>query len=459
MNLPQFVPSDYCLRCRGCCVFTSAPVDWRARLTVEEEIALEKRSPGCSFGGILRALPVSESRLACVFLDSADHHCRVYSQRPLECAAYPFLLSVEDEEIRLYAHLACPFVREHQQDACFTEHALALTRHLQDESSPTEMKAAANSFPDYSRFADELLLCGKIPLTGTPRHWLAQKEYLRGWFKRRDPRLSASSFVNLFAWSGVFDLKTEEAEDNLLVLARQGACEFLLCPPLGVSISPKAVDRAFSLMKGGAARVEAVASVDLAYFDDNRYRANLQGEEYYYETRKIVDLTGSAFASKRGDINYCEKVFKPVFRSYVPQDAAACHEIFDRWLDRRRSSYEDEVYRAMLVENRSVHRRMIRHAGEIGLTGRVVEVAGKVAGYTFGYPLNEQAFCVALEITDPSVKGLAAYIFRSFCADNEVKGFRYINAMDDFGMPAVAKAKRSWRPVFLEKVYSVCLKP
>jgi hypothetical protein len=144
---------------------------------------------------------------------------------------------------------------------------------------------------------------------------------------------------------------------------------------------------------------------------------------------------------------------------FVPSDAHACGDLFDRWLDKRRASYEDDIYRAMLVENRPVHRRMIDNAAALGVTGRVVEVNGVLVGYTFGYPLNNETFCVALEVTEPGLKGLAAFIFREFCADADLGPFKFINAMDDFGMPGVAKAKRSWRPVFMENVYSICLKP
>ena len=86
---------------------------------------------------------------------------------------------------------------------------------------------------------------------------------------------------------------------------------------------------------------------------------------------------------------------------------------------------------------------------------RVVTIDDRIAGYTFGYPVNDDVFCDLLEVADPDVPGLAAFLFREFCADEAVRSFRFINAMDTFGMPNVAQAKLSYRPSFLEPVYAV----
>ena len=37
-------------------------------------------------------------------------------------------------------------------------------------------------------------------------------------------------------------------------------------------------------------------------------------------------------------------------------------------------------------------------------------------------------------------------MFKSFCADQELKDFSRINTMDDFAMPNVARAKQAYHP-------------
>jgi len=119
--------------------------------------------------------------------------------------------------------------------------------------------------------------------------------------------------------------------------------------------------------------------------------------------------------------------------------------------------YDDEVYRSMLSENRAVHASVFLHADALGLIGRVAVIDGKVKAYTFGYPLSEDMFCVFLEVADPAVPGLASFIFREFAQDAALKEFGHINAMDDFGMPQVAAAKRHWHPTALQPVYTVSM--
>jgi hypothetical protein len=61
--------------------------------------------------------------------------------------------------------------------------------------------------------------------------------------------------------------------------------------------------------------------------------------------------------------------------------------------------------------------------------------------------LNHDTFCILYEITDLSVKGLAQFIFREF--SRELKGYRYLNIMDDSGLENLKQVKLSYKPVRL----------
>jgi uncharacterized protein len=101
----------------------------------------------------------------------------------------------------------------------------------------------------------------------------------------------------------------------------------------------------------------------------------------------------------------------------------------------------------MLQDAASVHRRALSDGEGLGLIGRVVEVEGALAGYSFGYPLNRETFCIALEVADREKKGAAAYLFRAFCRSLAgLDGLQWINAMDDSGLPDLRRTKASYRP-------------
>ena len=90
-------------------------------------------------------------------------------------------------------------------------------------------------------------------------------------------------------------------------------------------------------------------------------------------------------------------------------------------------------------------------AGALGIQGLVCEVGGRVRGFTLGYPLDADSFCVLFEVADRDIKGLGQAMFQRFCASLE--GQRYINCMDDSGLENLARVKASYRPSRLEPSY------
>jgi len=278
----------------------------------------------------------------------------------------------------------------------------------------------------------------------------------------RGPRpLSCHHFSSLFAWKDFFEFSFEVIDDRLCVFAGQDGESFLYLPPLGGELDASTVKACFGRMgKSRIARVENISENQLPVFKDLGYNAYLKAHEYLYRRKDLEDLAGHAYKSKRHDIHVFDKQYpQAVFRAYAPQDLKGCLSLYSRWAADRKARGENiaepDVYRAMLDDNARVHKLLIEHARELELIGRVVEVDGVIAGYTFGYPLDTKTFCVLLEVTDLDKTGLAAYIFNRFCADEAVRGFELINTMDDFGMPNVARTKKSYHPCQLLPVYTV----
>ena len=107
----------------------------------------------------------------------------------------------------------------------------------------------------------------------------------------------------------------------------------------------------------------------------------------------------------------------------------------------------------MLEDNYHTNRLVMSYCRELGLVGRIVEIDDKIKGYSFGYKLNNDTFCVLFEVTDLEIKGLAQYIFREFIRDSN--GISFINVMDDSGLKNLSKVKNSYRPVRLEPSYLI----
>jgi Fe-S-cluster containining protein len=461
MQIPQILTSEQCLKCRGCCLFHQAEGDWSPRLTPEDFAGLMKAAPdGAWRNGVDRiVLKSCKGAHACSFIDEKSHHCFVYGARPFECRIYPFLLSSEKSGFKVYAHLSCPGIDQLRAAGTWERAVAQIKAFFSQVDVQSFVHRHAVNFPDYSLSKDEIEKVFAFD-PGAPL-W-AEKARIDAALAKSPRVLSSLAFVNMFAWQDFFTFSVEDIGGALCVFASQSVGTFLYWPPLAVGIPARAIDVCFDKMKemnrgGSLTRIENVAEDELKFFDEKKYTAQLRGHEYVYRRTDIAGLRGNDYKTRRGEVNLFERTHAGSYawRAYTGDDFNACAILFDRWLDGRFQKHDNDIYQHMLVENRMVHRLVLAHAGRFGLVGRVVEVDGRVAAYTFGYRLNEDTFCVLFEVADLSVKGLAAFVFNRFCRDEALESFTWVNAMDDFAAEDLARTKMSWRPARLQAVYAV----
>jgi len=124
------MPSDFCLKCKGCCRFSEQDSVWLPRLLDQET----------EFGGKdkkIKAIPTKEG-FSCFFLSPAENKCQIYAKRPLECQLYPFLINLQGKEVFLAVDLNCPFASEHLTQPEFQEYVEYLKDFL---NSPEQLEA------------------------------------------------------------------------------------------------------------------------------------------------------------------------------------------------------------------------------------------------------------------------------------------------------------------------------
>jgi uncharacterized protein len=294
---------------------------------------------------------------------------------------------------------------------------------------------------------------------------LLDKKPLVDSYLNSGPRpLSSFSFVSLFAWCDFFNFEFKMIDGCLCIFAHSDPGCFLYLPPLGKSFNQSTLDTIFVHMARGGVpkavnRIENIPGNLLSAFGQGSYNQYLKPAEYVYRKEDLIAMKGNAYKSQRHDCNCFMIRHAPhSFGLYTDEEFNACLELYERWADGRARTSSDDVYRSMLQENRLVHARLLKFWRPLRLIARVLKVEGKVAGYTFGFVLDEKTFCVYAEIADLNVSGAASYMFRSFCADEQLKDFSRINTMDDFAMPKVARAKQAYHPSELISSHTVSLK-
>lgn len=300
---------------------------------------------------------------------------------------------------------------------------------------------------------------------------LEQRPLIERYLKEGPQSLSAFSFINIFAWKDFFDFEIKMIGGNFCIFAsfareaRNQAGTFLYLPPLGKNLTPATIEACFAFMHenggkaNGAARIENVPYDYLNLFPEKQFKRIPKADEYGYFRKDLVALQGNDYKSKRSDYNYFTKHYKADYRPFCLQDTDECLALYDRWSRQRKEDDRSETYLYMLEDNRRVHQTVLKNHGLLDLVGRVVRVDGELMGYTFGYALNPDIFCVLFEIADLGFKGLPVYLFREFCNDPTVSGHAFINAMDDFALENIQKTKLSFRPKILFSSYTVTRQP
>ena len=281
---------------------------------------------------------------------------------------------------------------------------------------------------------------------------------------RTRPQLSNYAFAPLYVWKEHFQFYWARLAEYLCIFAKQGEDYFM--PILPMPCDPEkrtyrnVIRTAYQFMLESnrnphIARIENVPQELRTFFQEIGFRAALKETEYLYETTALNALSGNRFKRKRNAYNaFIERYPSAEFRPYCTADREACLALHEAWYTARAAKCEDAVYCAMLEDSRSAHRIAIGHAETLGLLGRIVRIGEEISGYTFGYPLNADTFCVLFEITDLEIKGLAQFIYREFCKEL-VDTYRWVNAMDDSGLENLERVKRSYHPIRLIPSYNV----
>lgn len=153
LSLKQFVPSSVCLQCEGCCRFQAADSAWRPKFDKKEFTDDQHYITTIADCG----------KHLCRFFNKADSTCRVYHDRPFECSLYPFLLSQEDDGLKVYVHLACPHIQTHQNDPVLKEYIEYLKAFFLQPGTADFLRRNRPYTQNYQPMAEETLYLFTLP--------------------------------------------------------------------------------------------------------------------------------------------------------------------------------------------------------------------------------------------------------------------------------------------------------
>ena len=231
--------------------------------------------------------------------------------------------------------------------------------------------------------------------------------------------------------------------------------------PMGASLKTKVIHEVYAFTREAnrakqIARIENVPADLIPFFQQIGFHSIEKEAEYLYETDALIQLKGDRYKSKRAAYNSLIRSHPTAqLEPYQTSHLTDCLKLYESWQQERWGKSHDDVYRAMLEDSWHAHRTGLMNHEELGLVGRVVLIDGVLKGYTFGYPLNSEIFCILFEVTDLSIKGLAQFLFKAFCQEHAA--YRWTNTMDDSGLENLKRVKLSYRPVKQLSSYNLFL--
>lgn len=270
--------------------------------------------------------------------------------------------------------------------------------------------------------------------------------------------LSVYSFENIYIWKALFEIKWAIIEESLCVFFKDKIGAFLYLEPLAEKIKPAAVREVFKTLdkfnrNKEISRIENAEENNLDFYRGLGLKCVQKSSDYLCSRSHLAELRGDKLKSKRASFNYFVKNYKFEYASFSKKDKDSCLELYALWAKQRRENNKDDAYRFMLEDSLKSLRALLDNYRDLNCQGRLVKIEGELKGFTFGFKLNSDTFCILYEITDLSVKGLAQFIFRAFC--RELTEYKYINIMDDSGLENLKRVKLSYHPVKLVPAYIV----
>jgi hypothetical protein len=268
--------------------------------------------------------------------------------------------------------------------------------------------------------------------------------------------LSTYVFENIYIWRRLFCIEWAIIEDNLCIFFKDKIGVFLYITPLGKNKNPETVGKCFKIMdrfnrNKDISRIENIESGDLSFYQGIGYDCKIKSYDYLCLRSSLSGLQGNQFKSQRACFNYFTKHYDFEYLPFTLRHRDDCLKLYDNWAGVRKAQNPDHLYQGMLKDSRICLKIALESYSALDLLGRVVKINKEIRGFTFGFKLNTDTFCILYEITDLSIKGLAQFIFREF--SQELTAYKYINIMDDSGLENLKKVKLSYHPVKLIPAY------
>jgi len=181
--------------------------------------------------------------------------------------------------------------------------------------------------------------------------------------------------------------------------------------------------------------------------------------DYVYNREDLSELRGNRFSKKRNLIRQFEREYVASGRLAVeaigPSQKAECAAFLERWClehDCDANPQEDLACEKLAVLN------ALADMERLAMRGLLMRIDGRVCAFGIASDLTGDMGALHFEKAQSDIKGLYQALDRECARRLFGAGQTLINKESDMGLPGLAKAKRSYHPLRIERAYRLELR-
>lgn len=285
---------------------------------------------------------------------------------------------------------------------------------------------------------------------------ISDKEHINRCLAMSDFMGCEYTFANNMAWKRLADSKIGFYKDFYIVCSRteENIPYFVMPSGSGDYAELFGELKKYSGSMGVPLTITGVTEKSLMLFnelfpDSFTVEYDRESSDYIYLAHDLIHLDGKKYHSKRNHLKRFSR-YDYEFSVITEKDFDECIYFCTMDYNGRRHNYSS------IAEQYAIN-TYFNYFQEMGLSGGIIRIDGKVSAVTIGEHLNSDTFCVHIEKADRSFDGIYTAINNMFIS-SVASDYRYINREEDLGIEGLRKSKLSYHPVFLLKKYIINFK-
>jgi len=267
------------------------------------------------------------------------------------------------------------------------------------------------------------------------------------------PVHSDNVFTTLISWIGYSKYKYAYIDGNLII-SSEIKNQFQLRPPSGKR-NKELFDQVFQLAKerGSDFPITVIDSDTKDWLLKNYPSLDIIPKreffDYIYLASDLADLPGSAYAKIRNRLNKFKRNFSYSVEDITRKNMKEVQEFLKRWC-----LWRDCESDPLLENERKAILYSMDHFFDLSLSGIAIRINDAVESIAVFEAMNKDTAIVHYEKGSPDYDGIYKAINQE-TAKILQKDFKFINRESDMNIPGLRKAKLSYKPHHMIKVFNI----